>query len=397
MEVIKLDHQGRGLGYIDGVITFVSGALPKETVEVEIVSGGPRYNIAKLIDIKEPSSKRVNPKCKYFSSCGGCSLMNMSYDNTMRYKKEKMTDILSRYAGLSPNIEVIRSKDKYHYRNKIRIQLVNGIINYFEYDSKNLTNINYCLVAKEAINEFLGDISYLNLNNAEITIRSNYNNELVVVIETEEQNKVNIEHLKSKHKIAGIVFNKELIFGDAFFTEIIFNKIFRVSYDAFFQINNNINENIFAILDEHILPNSDVLDLYCGVGTLGINVAKWVRSVSGVEINQNAIEDALINAKMNKVANIKFFLGNVSDVIKKIPYSIDSVIVDPPRSGLISKDISTIIDINPKQIIYISCDPMTLARDLSVLKDKYEIEKFYLLDMFPYTYHVENMCILKKK
>ena len=397
VEILKLDHGGRGIAYIDSVITFVHGALPGEIVLVEIISPGPKYNIAKAVDIKKNSPKRVSPKCPYAASCGGCALMSLSYKDTLEYKKNKVSEILTKYAKLNPEIEMIKSPDIYNYRNKIRFQLVAGKINYFEYDSNNLTNINKCLIAKRAINDFLDDISYLNIKDAEVSIRCNYNDELLIIIESKEKNNIEIQHLKDRHKIVGVIFNKKTVYGEPYFMEMINGKLFRVSYDAFFQINNFINKEIFRLLNHHILENARVLDLYCGVGTLGISIACKVSSVSGIEIIPNATRDALINSKMNKIKNINFFLGSVSEVIKKTPTDFDALIIDPPRSGLMKRDLEIIMNMKPKQIIYISCDAMTLARDLNIIKKDYEIDKFYLLDMFPYTYHVENMCTLSLK
>ena len=172
---------------------------------------------------------------------------------------------------------------------------------------------------------------------------------------------------------------------------------FNISYDSFFQINNEMCSYMFNKIKDYIKDSSRVLDLYCGVGTLGLNVAKKVKHVYGVEIVPNAIEDAKKNALLNGVDNTSYYCGKVENVLPKLPKSIDVVIVDPPRDGLDTKTKKQLLDIKSDTIIYISCDPMTLARDITYLKEEYEIIEIEGMDMFPYTYHVETLCVLKHK
>ena len=179
--------------------------------------------------------------------------------------------------------------------------------------------------------------------------------------------------------------------------ELVDNKFFQVSYDSFFQINRDICNKLFKLVDEEILPNSNVVDLYCGVGTLGINVAKKVNKVYGVEIVKNAVINAILNTKINKVINEEFMLGDATMILPKIKDRIDVIICDPPRTGLTKEIINTLKKEEIKKIIYISCDPITLARDINLLSDKYELDKIIGLDMFPYTYHVESICVLNIK
>lgn len=392
-----LDHQGRGITYLDNVVTFVHGALPEEIVNINLVSIGSKYNVANVTKIKCKSPLRVEPLCPYSKYCGGCVLMNMSYKDTITYKKQKIEEIITHYGKFNIKVQVIKNKLPLNYRNKIRFQLVNKKINYFEYNTKKLVGIDNCLVCKEAINKLLGDIKELNLINAEITIRCNYNDELLIVINSKENVDINISNLKKKHKIVGVIKNNQTIYGENFFMEKVGNLYFKVSYDAFFQINSYINMQIFQLLGQHIIKKANVLDLYCGVGSLGQSIAKISNKVWGIEINTNAIQNAFLNAKINKITNTEYFCGSVSEILKKINLNFDSIIIDPPRSGLKKEDINLLIKASPRQIIYISCEPMTLVRDLNLMKDKYEIRNFFIMDMFSYSYHIESLVVLESQ
>jgi len=397
VKIVRMDHKGRGIGYIDGKIIFVPNALISEEVVVEITKDKKKYLEGKLVEIKKPSFKRCNFKCPYFLECGGCNLLHMSYDNTLEYKLDKIKNILSQAKINFEDINVIKNDQEFNYRNKIELKIVDGKVGYYKKESHSLVEIENCIVAKQAINDFIKDIGYLNLTNALVTIRCNYNDELLIIIETNDDMLIDTKYLSSKHKIVGIVFNGKVMYGEKHFIDIINHNLFRVSYDAFFQVNPFITSKMFELLKKYI-PNSDVvLDLYAGVGTLGIVASSKAKKVYSVEIIENAIKDGLVNAKMNKIDNIYFMLGDVAKVIDKIKDTIDCIIVDPPRQGLDSKTKKFLINEKVNTIIYISCDPMTLARDLKDLENYYEIKEFNIMDMFSYTYHVESMVVLKLK
>ena len=206
---------------------------------------------------------------------------------------------------------------------------------------------------------------------------------------------MDIPILKSKHKIAGIIYNDNVIDGDSSFVEIINHQLFTTSYDSFFQVNRNICSKLFDLINKHIEDEEVILDLYCGVGTLGINASKNAKKAFGIEIVKNAVLNAITNSKINKRDNIYYMLGDVGTCLPKIKEKIDTIIVDPPRAGLDNNTKKTIIDFKPKKIIYVSCDPMTLARDLKELTPYYNVIEIKGLDMFPHTQHIETFCVLK--
>jgi 23S rRNA (uracil1939-C5)-methyltransferase len=397
VNIEKLDNQGRGICYLNNKITFVENALPGEKVKITITKENKKFNEAIVIEYIEKSTQRVESPCPYFNICGGCELLNLSYKNTCNYKKEKLEGILSKYANIKTDIEIIESKNSLNYRNKITLKVEKGQYGYYENKSHKLIEIKECLLAEPAINKFILDISKLNIKNGEVTIRSNYNSELLIWIKTKEQINPDIPYLKSKHKIAGIIINDKAIDGDQTFIEIINHQLFTVSYDSFFQINRDICSKLFELVNKHIKDYETILDLYCGVGTLGINATKKAKKAFGIEIVKNAILNAITNSKINKRDNIYYMLGDVSECLPKIKDKVDTIIVDPPRAGLDKKTIETIINFKSNKIIYISCDPMTLARDLKELSPYYNVIEIKGMDMFCFTQHVETFCVLERR
>lgn len=390
VHIDRMDHFGNGIGNINGKIIFVKGALPGETVDVTITKDKKSFMEGTINTIIYKSSKRVEPFCKYFGVCGGCSLCHLNYENTLEYKKERVKNILSKFD--IPKINVIKNENDLYYRNKIELKIVDGKLGFYEKSTHNLIEIKDCKVTKKSINKSFEFVKNMKLENANVTIRANYNDEVLIIIDSKEKPVIlNPED----YKIVGIVLNDKCIYGQDNFMEKINNLFFTVSYNSFFQVNNYINLELFNLIKENIVGKT-VLDLYSGVGTLSIVASKVVDKVYSIEVTQNAVKNALINAKINKCDNINFILGKVEDKIGFINDKIDTIIVDPARAGLDKKTIEVINNICPQRIIYVSCDTQSLANNLVDLTN-YEIKKFYILDMFSYTYHIECFCILDRK
>ena len=390
VHIDRMDHFGNGIGYINGKIIFVKGALPGETVDVTITKDKKSFMEGTINTIIYKSSKRVEPFCKYFGVCGGCSLCHLTYENTLEYKKERVKNILSKFD--IPKINVIRNENDLYYRNKIELKIVDGKLGFYEKSTHNLIEIKECKVTKKSINKSFEFVKNMKLENANVTIRANYNDEVLIIIDSKEKPVIlNPED----YKIVGIVLNDKCIYGQDNFMEKINNLFFTVSYNSFFQVNNYINLELFNLIKENIVGKT-VLDLYSGVGTLSIVASKVVDKLYSIEVTQNAVKNALINAKINKCDNINSILGKVEDKIGFINDKIDTIIVDPARAGLDKKTIEVINKLSPQRIIYVSCDTQSLANNLVDLTN-YGIKKFYILDMFSYTYHIECFCILDKK
>lgn len=394
VKIERFDDLGRGIGYINNKVTFIDKVVSEDIVEVELTKEKKKYNEAKLIKIIKPSPLRIDAKCPYFSKCGGCQFQNITYENTIKYKKEKIVNIFSKHkVSIFP--EVITNISPYNYRNKITLKVNNYKIGFYINKTHNLVEINKCLLANPAINASIPLIKRFNICNGEVTIRCNQNAEILIVINSQDNLNIDTNYLKSKIKLVGIVVNNKTYYGENSLFERMNNLLFKISYDSFFQVNPFIASQLFQIIGDNIDSSDKVLDLYCGVGTLSLMAAKKAQKVLGIEVVPNAIINALFNARVNDLNNTQFVINDASTAISKIKPDFNKVIVDPPRSGLTKNIIDVLLKIKPDEIIYVSCDPQTLVRDFTLLSSIYEIKKSYILDMFSYTYHVECVCLLK--
>ena len=396
MKIERFDDLGRGISYINNKVTFIDKVVPEDIVEVELTKEKKKYNEAKLIKIIKPSPLRIDAKCPYFSKCGGCQFQNITYENTIKYKKEKIVNIFSKHK-ISIFPEVITNISPYNYRNKITLKVNNYKIGFYINKTHNLVEINKCLLANPAINASIPLIKRFNICNGEVTIRCNQNAEILIVINSQDNLNIDTNYLKSKIKLVGIVVNNKIYYGENSLFERMNNLLFKISYDSFFQVNPFIASQLFQIIGDNIDSSDKVLDLYCGVGTLSLMAAKKAQKVLGIEVVPNAIINALFNARINDLNNTQFVINDASTAISKIKPDFNKIIVDPPRSGLTKNIIDVLLKIKPDAIIYVSCDPQTLVRDFTLLSSIYEIKKSYILDMFSYTYHIETILILTKK
>jgi 23S rRNA (uracil1939-C5)-methyltransferase len=388
----KLDNFGKGITHCNNKVIFIPKTLPRDECEIEIVKEKKNYSEGKLIKIIKQSKDRIESKCSYFNECGGCALQNLDYDKTIKFKQYKVKELFLRNNIEVNNISFISNEHKFNYRNKIELKIVNKKIGYFEELSHKLIEIDRCLIAKDKINEVINEVKKLNIVNGEITIRCNFNDEILLIINTE--NKININEIIMDRKIVGIILNNNIIYGEDYFVEKVNNLYFKVSYNSFFQVNEWIYPTIFKEIQNNINKEDVVLDLYCGVGTISLHSAVNAKEVIGVEIVENAVLNAIKNKEINGINNVEFLLQDLSKgfILDK---NFNTIIVDPPRNGIDKKTMDYILCKLPNKIIYMSCDANTLVRDLKILSDYYDIIKCNLYDMFSYTYHVESLCVLK--
>lgn len=391
--VEKLDNLGQGITHINKKIVFIKNVLPKEEVDIKIVADKKKYQKAEVIKIITKSNERQDNICPYHKNCGGCNLGHLKNESALKYKSEKLKEIILKNTNKLVEPIIIKSDKQYNYRNKITLKIENYNWGYYSLESHNFIPINKCLLAKDAINNIIENQNLFKIKNGEIVIRCNDKNEILLYIKTQDKYNINVNDI-NKLNIIGVVVNDKLIYGQNYFYHEINSIKYKISYNSFFQINDYICSQIFNILNEQNL-GENLLDLYCGVGTLGLSVCNNIKRLYGIEIIENAIIDAKVNAKENNINNATYFAGKVEDNINNIKDKIDTIIVDPPRKGL--NNIEEILTFNANNIIYISCDPITLGRDLKLLTQYYNIEKTYMLDMFPNTYHNESLIILKRK
>lgn len=389
-KIESLDHQGRGITYSNGKVIFVENALPTEEVLIKVLEDKKKYSNAIVTKYNSYSKERIDVECPYYDICGGCNISHLNYENQLKFKEDKLKNILLKYSNLNVSPKVIKSDNEFYYRNKISLKINDNKWGYYKENTHNHIEINHCMISKESINKILKSKNLFNIKNGEITIRSNYNDEILINIETDSKYEIDINKLKKDNKIAGIIANDEVIYNQDFFFEKIDEYLFKVNYKSFFQVNFNILDKVFELIKQKEYQN--IIDLYCGVGTLGIPIKK--EKLYGIEITPS-INDAVYNCRLNKQKNNSYILGD-SSKIKEIEDDIDLIVVDPPRKGIDNKTLDHIIAKKASNIIYMSCDPITLSRDLNMLKEHYEIKNVYLFDMFPQTYHIETVIFMER-
>ena len=397
IEINSLDHNGCGIGKIDNKIVFVRNALPGEIVDINIINEKRKFIEASVSKYINTSNKRINSPCPYFDICGGCDIMHMSYENQLIFKQDKIQNIVNKYIDNKVKInKIVKSSTNFNYRNKTTFQ-VKQQLGLYKNKSYDIVPIEECIISNNLINNSIKYLKKLNLNDINKIICRVGLNELMIIIETHNKN-INIECLKA---VASSIYLKvdneyKLVYGSKYIYETIDNYKFLVSPDSFFQINIDTCNKLYNKIKEYIGTNKKILDLYCGTGSIGIFVSKN-NNVLGIEINEYAIKDALRNKEINNVKNINFICGDSGEKINRLNFNPDIIIVDPPRSGLDKYTIQNIIKLNPRKLIYVSCDPMTMVRDLNILNKKYNIEEITPFDMFPNTKHVECLTLLNLK
>ena len=385
----RLDHFGRGLGHVSGKIIFVPDLLPNEEALVKIVLDKKKYMVGEVVQLIKKSGNRIIPKCGY-DKCG-CALKSLDYFKTLEFKKEKVTDILKRYGEIEGVVkEIIPSGNIYAYRNKITLKVKDGKIGYFKNGTNELIEISRCEIASEKSNEIINILKGSDLSEVREIVIKDFG-EIMLIIKGD----MDIEVLKPL--VSSIYINDNLVYGKENIIANLDDFQFYVSKDSFFQVNMDVALKLYNKVLEYLdkALGKRVLDLYCGTWTISLFLSKYFDEVTGIEINEEAVKCAFLNKKLNNVSNVRFICGDVSKEIHNL--KADNIVVDPPRSGLTIEGINDILKINPDRVVYVSCDPMTLARDLKLLKEKYIVQEVTLFDMFPWTYHVESVCLLLRK
>lgn len=400
VKIADLDYMGRGVARIDNVVTFVSGALLGEIVEIELLKKGKKFNEGVVVKVIKSNENRIEPICQYYQECGGCDLMHMNYQSQLEFKKNKVITTLKKFANLDLTVkDVVSADDIFNYRNKITFH-INNDIGFFKKKTNDFVCIDSCLICDKKINEILNQIKKLDLSEIKnITIRCSKNiNEIMLIIETDKD--INIPKLKGIDSVYVLINNKYILkSGNKNIAEKMNDLIFYISPSAFFQVNTNQAIKLYDKVKEYAALNKEdiVLDLYCGTGTIALYLSDSCKKVYGIEINEDAIKDANVNKEKNNIKNAQFYALNANQFLSKINDKIDVLVVDPPRGGLDNKTINSILKLKPKRIVYVSCDVSTLARDLKLLNEDYQVLEVTPVDMFPNTCHIENVCVLEKR
>ncbi|WP_300350698.1 23S rRNA (uracil(1939)-C(5))-methyltransferase RlmD [Clostridium sp.] len=442
-DIISQGYEGEGIAKIDDRFPiFIEGALTGEKVRVKIVKVNKNFAYGKLLEVLEASSERVNPACSIYKRCGGCKMQHASYKAQLDFKWERVKDCVSKIGKLDPSIVKypLGMEEPWRYRNKVQlpIGLINGEvkIGFFAPRSHDIIDMESCLIqdeigdkvvklTREWIEKF--NIRPYNVDGQydekgivrHIMIRRGFTtNEVMVVLVTNGKNlphkeefvelmvknikgiKSIIQNINSKKTNVILGLESKTLWGEDTISDYIGDFRFNISPLSFFQVNPTQTQVLYgkALEYANLTGNEEVFDAYCGTGTITLFLSQKAKKVYGVEIIPQAIENAWINAKENNVENVEFFVGEsevvIPDLINK-GVKADVVVVDPPRKGCDKKLLDAITNINAKKIVYVSCDPSTLGRDLQILEENgYKTLEVQPVDMFPNTAHIENVALL---
>lgn len=444
LNIEALGYEGEGIAKIDGYPVFISGALIGEKVKVNIIKVKKNFAYGKLIEILEESPERRESKCSSYNMCGGCTLQHLSYEGQLDYKFSRVKDCIRKIGGLDESIVnyPIGMDGIYRYRNKVQfpVGLVNGklSIGFFSEKSHEIIDMDTCLLQDEEserivsiIRNWMNEYSIMPAKKdgklfknglvRHIVIRKAFKTDEVMVILVTTNKKIPyvnelIDSLNSNNnsiksivqnindKDTNLVMGEKCItlWGSDYICDYIGEYKFNISPLSFFQVNPVQTEVLYNKALEYADLNGDeiVFDAYCGTGTISLFLSQKAKKVYGVEIIPQAIDNAKVNAEINNINNAEFFVGKSEEIIPKliddgiIP---DVIVVDPPRKGCDSKLLDALGKAKPKKIVYVSCDPSTLARDLKYLEEQgYKTVEVQPVDMFPMTKHVETVVLMSR-
>ena len=443
VDVIDNGYAGEGIAKINNFTIFIQGAIKGEKVKILILKVTKSFAYGKILEIIKRSDYRCNVDCTTFNKCGGCTLRHIKYEETLNIKRNIVINCL--YKNFHQEVKVnetIGMEKPLHYRNKLQYPVGinndgNPIIGIYSQRTHNIIATDgACFIQNEKSCDIAQDIfgfsvkhnikPYDEKNNSgtlrHIIIRAGFKtNEImvVIVVNNDEFNDENefVEELTQKYpEIKTIVKNynekntnvilghkNKVIYGEGYIYDFLGNYKFKISPLSFYQVNPIQTEILYnkAIEYASLTGKETIFDLYCGIGTIGIFASSKAKKVYGIEVVPQAIEDAKENAKLNQVSNAEFFAGEVEkilpDLIDHKCISADVAFIDPPRKGCDIVTIETLLKILPQRIVYVSCNPATLARDIKLLEDKYILHEVQPVDMFPYTSHVECVAVLELK
>lgn len=440
VQVEDLTHDGAGVAKVDGYPLFIPNVLPGEEVKIRVTKTNKKYGFGKLEEILRPSKDRVEPPCDVFWDCGGCQLQHFSYEAELLQKQKTVRDVMDRIAKL-PHVPVHPVKgmeNPWRYRNKSQIpfQEKDGevIAGFYKTRTHDIVDTDVCLIQSEEADELMATLkralrkigihAYNEQTNRgllrHVVIRkARATGEIMVVLVTRTkqlaQQEALIEVIKEvlpnvtsivqnvNSQKTNVIFGNETIvlYGEPVIIDTIGDIKFEISARSFYQINPEQTEVLYgqALEYANLTGDETVIDAYCGIGTISLFLAKQAKEVYGVEIVPEAIEDAKRNAEINDIDNAYFEAGPAEVVIPnwyKSGKNFDVLVVDPPRKGCDEQLLQTILTHKPERIVYVSCNPATLARDLRILEDGgYRTQEVQPVDMFPHSSHVECVAWLE--
>lgn len=454
LRVEKLAYGGQGVARLDGYVVFVRDAIPGDRVLGRILKKKRDYAEARIEELLQPSPDRIEPQCPYHGFCGGCQWQHLRYERQLRYKREYVLEALARLGGIE-NVQVhdvIPSERQFSYRNKMEFSFSDRrwyLPDEFERRQgethgdcalglhipgtfSKVIDLDACLLQEEEGNRILQDVKGLvkesgipvyGLKSHQgfwrfLTLRSSFSyGQWMVNLVTAGEERGLLEHmaqaLQRLHPSIKTVVNsintkraaialgeREVVLsGEGVIRDRIGPYEFRISANSFFQSNSLAAETLYnKVLEYAELGGSEVvLDLYSGTGTIPMFLSRGAREVIGMELEESAVNDAIANARENGIGNCRFVCGDIRNTLPHLGQIPDVLVIDPPRAGLHKDILSKVLDLPVGRIVYVSCNPTTLARDLSAMSRDYEIVEVQPVDMFPQTYHVESVARLVRR
>lgn len=405
-----INHKGEGVARVNGKATFIPGVIPGELIDAEILQSKARYNLAICRNIVESSPDRVTPECINNEQCS-CTYQHLNYPRELELKRQIVEDNLKRIGNIDfPVCPVIGMEKPWRYRNKAIFHVARHKLGYYQPSSHSLVPLDSCLLISEemekavkALKRVLPSLAFI--EPGEITLRqSTLNHEIMLIIKN-LRSYPSSKLLGPLTEICSSVYASakgglKLIFGCEYLTEDLNGICFKVSPESFFQINHQQNQKIIELVISCLgsTGNEDILDAYCGVGSITLNLAKQARSVLGMENNKQAVQDALQNCVTNGITNCDFLFGSCEKILPELQRTFHAAVVDPPRVGCHFEVITALAACGANRIIYVSCNPSTLARDLALFAIKgYQVTYVQPVDMFPRTMHVETVVLIERK
>ena len=427
-ECVDMTSSALGVCKVESFPVFVSNMLVGEQGDVLILKKLSKYGFGKLVNLTKSSSHRQEPRCPLFLKCGGCQTMHLSEAHQLEFKRNQVSNDLKRNGNLEVEVSpVIGMEHPYFYRNKVMIPVSFDPFEagFYRVNSHSIVDMDTCFIQHPLLNTIYQSVKEFIKEHQEtsvqtIVLRIGQNTQEVMVALA--INQLGLKHEEQFVKVMSESFpeiksmwlnlhdqpsntvlsrNSRLIYGSKTITERLHDLKFSISLNSFFQVNTTQTEILYetAIRLASLNHEDTVLDLYCGVGTIALFLSRFVKRVIGVDIVESAIEDATKNAALNGIDTVEFVCQDATEYIKSLKDShevIDAVFVDPPRKGLSQQGIEDLLLLKAKQIVYISCNPQTLGRDLKHLSTEYTIDVVQPVDLFPWTSHVETVVLMSR-
>ncbi|MDQ0362800.1 23S rRNA (uracil(1939)-C(5))-methyltransferase RlmD [Breznakia pachnodae] len=426
---VDYTHDGLGIVKIDGFAFFIREVIVGETIKLKVLKLKKNYGYGKLIEVIEVSKNRTTPFCEYYGKCGGCQLQHMDMDEQSRFKQQIVANNMSHIGKLNIEVNHVLNGDQLAYRNKAQFPLTDEpafAMGFYRLHSNDIISINRCPIQSDKINQlyqylksglssqsFSKSLRHILIKHAFAT------NQLMLVFIANKDNRSELKNyitqLTKDMDIESIILNinrrndnvilgseEYLLHGHSVIQDRLDDMKFNIAAKSFYQVNPKQTEVLYGKALEYakISKNDTVIDLYCGVGTITLFLAKHAKQVIGIEIIEDAIKNAKESAKLNNIENVEFVCsdaGTYANTLQKEGKHPEVVVVDPPRKGCDDVTIMSIVRMEPDRVVYVSCNPATLARDIKKFEqNNYKCSIVQPVDMFPNTYHVETVALLKK-